>query len=415
MFSCCRRKVRKEQEQATDVELQPVEEKGRSTAQAGKTTDQLSWLALTRVVKYDVLAQDKDHLMGRFAWGADVSNDGVSRRLHELSFPAQRINFFCSYCWTDDGESFHIAERQKADFKKNMADAFAAKQRAEFENQVKEQIARLSLQEAEGKQDGNKSGTETAELTFWMDKACVPQFDKVRKVHCVEHFEEFVSISEGAIVLLSAKYLTRLWCIYEWACFLRYLKPRHVFVGFWGFLANSAAHFYDPHFAALRALSLESLQCTREEDRPILLRKVDEDRPILLRKVEQFYVSPDAFVRLVRLSVIALIVRDLMLGIGKYNEDAFGIYIEPWLSLATELEFPELVGLVRGFNCPKKWEQCDLPGLELDHIQGEYARKHLVPFLEGQLYPILDRLQQQADEDSMILKCNTRSPSYRVL
>merc|ERR550537_1415480 len=68
-------------------------------------------------------------------------------------------------------------------------------------------------------------GKKMSDMLLWVDKSCIPQRDKKVKAICVRLIEEFLKLSDGFIVLLSWQYFTRLWCIYEWACFLRLHHP----------------------------------------------------------------------------------------------------------------------------------------------------------------------------------------------
>lgn len=57
------------------------------------------------------------------------------------------------------------------------------------------------------------------DIHFWVDKTCIPQGEPELMRWCVGLLEEFLVLSDG-LVSMSWTYFERLWCVYEWACFL---------------------------------------------------------------------------------------------------------------------------------------------------------------------------------------------------
>jgi hypothetical protein len=68
-------------------------------------------------------------------------------------------------------------------------------------------------------------------VTVWVDRACIPQHDPTKKAICVAQLENFVASSRRLVVLLTCRYLKRLWCLFEWACFLKIHPLKNVYLG----------------------------------------------------------------------------------------------------------------------------------------------------------------------------------------
>jgi hypothetical protein len=179
-------------------------------------------------------------------------------------------------------------------------------------------------------------------LSLWVDKSCIPQRDPVVKARCVASIEHFLRLSETCIVLLSWSYFTRLWCVYEWACFLVAHKPTDVHVGLKSFISVPTLPLF---LAAVRGISVANAQCFAESDRATLVTKVDE-----------YYVGAAAFERFVKVTAIALIARDMM----EFATDASDeeVWVAPWTELAADLRFDALVcALGRATPCAWHHEQ----------------------------------------------------------
>ncbi|CAE8648573.1 unnamed protein product [Polarella glacialis] len=135
------------------------------------------------------------------------------------------------------------------------------------------------------------------EVGFWLDKCCIPQGDKVLMSWCVNLLEEFIVFSDGLIVLVPWTYFTRLWCVYEWVCFLLVHDPMDIEICADPFIRDSTMPLY---ISCISNFKLESCQCFHEPDRAILLAKVD-----------LYYKSRAAFERFLKFTSIALFARRL--------------------------------------------------------------------------------------------------------
>mmetsp|Transcript_9142 Transcript_9142/g.19683 ORF Transcript_9142/g.19683 Transcript_9142/m.19683 type:complete len:653 (-) Transcript_9142:355-2313(-) len=162
-------------------------------------------------------------------------------------------------------------------------------------------------------------------VEFWIDKCCIGQESPELVELSVLLIEEFLQLSDGLVVLLNWTYLTRLWCVYEWACFLAYHDPSDIIV--------CAEPFYrkatEPLFLdAVRNFKVENCQCFDPRDRSVLIGKVAE-----------YYRSTKDFEEFLQFTVIACMARCLT-GWASRSPTA----IEAWARMAEELEFDDLAG-----------------------------------------------------------------------
>merc|ERR1719183_2449931 len=112
------------------------------------------------------------------------------------------------------------------------------------------------------------------DLVCWVDKACIPQDNEEAKKACVLLIEEFLKLSDGLIVLLSWHYFTRLWCVFEWACFLRLKSPLQVEIGCDAFLRVHPDETLPLYLEGIEKLSVKNAQCWVMSDHAILEAKV---------------------------------------------------------------------------------------------------------------------------------------------
>mmetsp|Transcript_9143 Transcript_9143/g.19694 ORF Transcript_9143/g.19694 Transcript_9143/m.19694 type:complete len:648 (-) Transcript_9143:264-2207(-) len=160
-------------------------------------------------------------------------------------------------------------------------------------------------------------------VEFWIDKCCIGQESPELVELSVLLIEEFLQLSDGLVVLLNWTYLTRLWCVYEWACFLAYHDPCDIIV--------SAEPFYrkttEPLFLnAVRNFKVENCQCFDPRD-----------RSVLIGKVAAYYRSTKSFEEFLQFTVIACMARCLT-GWASRSPTA----IEAWARMAEELGFDDL-------------------------------------------------------------------------
>merc|ERR1712139_172096 len=98
--------------------------------------------------------------------------------------------------------------------------------------------------------------------------------DQELKSVCVSLIEGFLKQSNGLVVLLSWHYFTRLWCVYEWACFLRLHHPLRITIACDAFLKSNPEETLPLYIESIRKLSVRNAQCLHESDHQILEEKV---------------------------------------------------------------------------------------------------------------------------------------------
>jgi len=166
-----------------------------------------------------------------------------------------------------------------------------------------------------------------SQVTFWVDKACIPQDHEELKATCVNLLEKFILKCEYTCVIFTWNYLERLWCIYEWACVLISKDFKNIFLHTELLVQDATLPLY---LDAVRHFSLKKAKCHK-----------DSDRKLLEQKISQEYVSVEAFETLMRATVIAFMARSMAYPAGRAPKLETRFYV-PWVDLATELGFDDL-------------------------------------------------------------------------
>lgn len=162
------------------------------------------------------------------------------------------------------------------------------------------------------------------EVQFWIDKCCIPQGNRELMGLCVGLLEEFIQLSDGLVVIVTWSYFERLWCVYEWVCFLMFHDASKITLCASVLLRKSTL----PHLVhTLRHFKLADCKCL-----------VESDREIFYQKVDSYYKSRTGFEEFLKLSAIALIAKDVACRQTAYGEVA----MRPWIDLAVDCEFEDL-------------------------------------------------------------------------
>jgi hypothetical protein len=164
------------------------------------------------------------------------------------------------------------------------------------------------------------------EVTFWIDKCCIPQRHPLMN-ECVALLEDFIQMSDGMVVLLTWQYFSRLWCVYEWAAFLVYHEADKVQVCVDAFLRPSSRHLF---IDAVRHFSVKNSQCYNPSD-----------RAILADKIEQNYNSEEDFERFAKGTAVAVLAVAAARRAGRSDTDYLTEFA-PWKHLADEMGFEPL-------------------------------------------------------------------------
>ncbi|CAE8704647.1 unnamed protein product [Polarella glacialis] len=162
------------------------------------------------------------------------------------------------------------------------------------------------------------------EIHFWVDKCCIPQAHPELMTWCLDLLEEFIALSDRLVVILSWSYFDRLWCVYEWVCFLIHNKASSIFLCVDAFVRSRTLPLL---LESVKNFSLANCKCS-----------VESDRQILTRKVDTYYISHDAFEQLLKFTAIALISRDMASRRTAMGAEA----IAPWVELSKECGFEDL-------------------------------------------------------------------------
>jgi len=252
---------------------------------------------------------------------------------YDLSQDARRVDVFVSHSWSPP-ENWKIVmgeDLRYADVKSTTL-AVMAKDIALSSNQL------------------NTWG----EVTFWVDKACIPQDDLMLKESCISLIEKFIHRAQRVCVLFTWSYLERLWCVFEWACVLTDKDPNNIWLMNEMFVTDQSFPLY---LECIRHFSLKRTKCFVESDRDILTAKIDE-----------CYTSHEDFEHLVRATAIALMARSMAYRAGR-SRRLHQVFYEPWLALATELGFTELAAAL-GSCKPSEWRAAAVCGAPLSKEEG---------------------------------------------
>ena len=178
------------------------------------------------------------------------------------------------------------------------------------------------------------------EVYFWVDKCCIPQGDQELTGWCVNLLEEYIIFCDGLVVLVPWTYFTRLWCVYEWVCFLLVHDPVDIEICADPFVRESTLPLF---IEAIGNFKLASCQCFREAD-----------RPVLINKVAWYYKSVEGFEEFLKFTAIALFVRCTA---QRRSAKSFSA-LEPWRHLAEKQGFRDLAGKVQDvMNLLPQWRE----------------------------------------------------------
>lgn len=189
----------------------------------------------------------------------------------------------------------------------------------------------------------------------------------------IQLIEEFMQLCHGMVVIFTWSYLERLWCVYEWACFLVFHEPHDMVI--------CAESLYrvgteERFLESVRRFSVEQSQCTDPEDRKVLEQKIKE-----------YYGCCENFERFLRVSVIAIIGRCLA---ARGARSKTGLC--NWVALADDLGFQDLADGLRLAD-PAAWRQQALDEVETSNTDLQSCIKaqsdawfadHITPILAAE-------------------------------
>lgn len=173
------------------------------------------------------------------------------------------------------------------------------------------------------------------QVTFWVDKACIPQDIAQLKDLCINMLDKFIHHSTYVCVLFTWSYLERLWCVYEWACILVEKDLRKVYIMNENLVTEKTLLLY---IASIRNFSLANTKCF-----------VESDRAILRAKIDKCYTSAQDFEKMVQAAAIALMARSMAFRAGR-SARLYEQFYMPFIELADELGFEDLGLALRTCN-----------------------------------------------------------------
>eukprot|EP00658_Telonema_sp_P-2_P052487 TRINITY_DN4070_c0_g1_i16.p1 TRINITY_DN4070_c0_g1~~TRINITY_DN4070_c0_g1_i16.p1 ORF type:complete len:929 (-),score=262.74 TRINITY_DN4070_c0_g1_i16:358-3144(-) len=225
------------------------------------------------------------------------------------------------------------------------------------------------------------------DITFWIDKACIPQRHALMPL-CVELIEEFLKRSDGMVVLLTWEYFQRLWCVYEWATFLIHHDPKSIDICVTGFLRPGNAHLF---LQSIEEFSIDAAKCAHEPD-----------REMLKAKVAQYYTSEKAFEDFAKSTAIGLIAVTAVRKAARKEQMDENNGLQPWVELAERLGFAALASALTKAE-PEKWRDEALAASNNPPMTlGKSARgwqttfeARLQQWFEAEICPALDTIKRQ--------------------
>eukprot|EP00903_Cladosiphon_okamuranus_P015168 g14024.t2 len=262
-----------------------------------------------------------------------------------MSCPVSKVDWFVSHTWARDRRDPMF--RNSAEFT-----AFKAMELNNFlEDVAAEKQACRRESGSISRLDEMLVKVPKEPLVLWIDKFCVSPDILERRLVVERHMEYFLTNSEGFLALLSSGYFQRLWCVYEWGCFVAThgvstLDRIRVCVSW----LCSSPTFQVPLLAHdIEVLSISSLKCSELNDQ-LFLRSTISER----------YTSVNAFQRMVQVSalcslakIFAVLALDFITTGHPELEEAWRIFnrhilyrrerfLLPWRTVAAKLGLMDL-------------------------------------------------------------------------
>jgi hypothetical protein len=296
-----------------------------------------------------------------------------------------RVHRFVSHCWSAPPDFAQGTVPQYAATTHQDVGEYAQRAYAKCKAAELLRAARTVSSELYGNQ------SEWDRVTLWLDKVCVPQHDPAKKAEYIASLEEFLHLSDGLIVLLSWNYFSRLWCLYEWACFLVSHPATMVCVRMVPFPNLENQRFWIDAVANLR---VEKAACFDPRDREVLFRKVGQ-----YYRGASIAESCKSFERFVQFSAVALLATHMAEFITEKR--LLDMWFTPWLDLAKRLNFPGLVRALQQLAAPADLAT-HLPVVCYWHFEAvqegdpAFFHRRLSIWFAREVFPLLDAEKQRA-------------------
>mmetsp|Transcript_18686 Transcript_18686/g.32780 ORF Transcript_18686/g.32780 Transcript_18686/m.32780 type:complete len:634 (+) Transcript_18686:73-1974(+) len=262
-----------------------------------------------------------------------------------LSKDAERVDVFVSHAWSSP-----------ADWLAMMGDV-------SYGDLKSTQLAAMAKDIALSK---SQSLADWKSVTFWVDKACIPQDVPDLKQKCILLIGRFIHQCDHVCVLFTWTYLERLWCVYELACTMVDKDPSNVFLQVEAFVNEQSFPLY---LEAIRNFSIGNAKCFLESDRKLLHGMIDSN-----------YVSHSSFEVLVKSYTLALMARSMAYRAGR-SQVLMQQFFQPIVALAEDLQMQDLASAL-GTCKPLDWRKS---------ASCQYAMTESSPMIESSPYPMLLR------------------------
>jgi len=239
---------------------------------------------------------------------------------YSLSADAEKVDVFVSHSWSapEDWPSM-MGDVSYADLKSTQLAAMAKD---------------VALSQSQSLSDWRS-------ITFWVDKACIPQDVPDLKEKCILLIGKFIQKCDRVCVLFTWHYLERLWCVYEMARIVQDKDPSQVFLQVEAFVNEQTFPLY---LQAIRGFSIRSTKCF-----------LDSDRELLQKQIESNYVSHSSFEVLVKSYALALMARSMAYRAGR-SQALMQKFFQPIVDLAEDLGLLELASTMRTCK-PMEWRK----------------------------------------------------------
>lgn len=271
----------------------------------------------------------------------------------DLGQPCQRCDFFVSHCWRAPDDWYSIFRKGESI----------------------ESYHYLKAQELNNIYLTKRSKQKDNEFFCWVDKVCIPQHDPILRSKCVNLIEDFLQRCDGMIVLMSWNYFSRLWCIYEWACFLVAHNFTKVELGCDSSLRRNATETLPKFIEAVEAISVVQAQCYNQED-----------HAVLEGKVYKYYAGSDneesfkSFERFAKVTAIALMSKSIILWRAR-GEDGQE-WLQPLVRAAARMGFDSLEEALKRADPQRWWEEdCDKSMSDYKRVVFDWFHRRIMPVL----------------------------------